>query len=80
MHVNKAGDNAEAALIMATRGCGNRNFIPPAHSGDFLAFYQNNRVGNFILRRKGTARENSLQSHGESSYWKSCGERQKRCP
>jgi len=76
MHVNKAGNNGEVALVVAARGCRNRNFVPVAHTGNLLAIDQNNGIGNFLLRCKNTARENGLQSHGESSYWKSCAARQ----
>jgi hypothetical protein len=76
MDVDKAGDDGEVALVVATRGHRNSNFVASAHGGDLLAIYQDNGIGNLVLRRESTTRENGLQSHRKSSYWKSCAARQ----
>jgi hypothetical protein len=64
MHVDKARNNGEVALVVTACGCRYGNFIPAAYSGNPFAVYQNNRIGDFLLRRQDTARENSLERHG----------------
>jgi hypothetical protein len=37
MHVDKARDSREIALVASMRGCWNANFIPAAHGGNLFA-------------------------------------------
>jgi hypothetical protein len=56
MHVNKARNNGELALIVPACGWRNGNFVAAAHSGDLSAIYQNNGIGDFLLRRQNATR------------------------
>ena len=65
VHVNESGNDREGALIVATRYCGNGDLLAAAHCRDLLAFHQNYRIIDFLLRCKSATRENGLRSHGE---------------
>jgi hypothetical protein len=77
MHIDEARHDREVAPIVYARRGGNLNFIRAAHGDDFVSFYENDGIGNFIARSKSTSSENRQQGHEGSSYWNAARVRQR---